>query len=104
MLTATIITHAHKYINFDPSFVAKFLESIHVDDLNSGTDDIISAYEFYNKCKQSLADASFNLRKFQSNSPELEELVNDELTILDEQSEYENKVLGLIWDKHQDYF
>ena len=78
---------------------------MHVDDLNSGTDDIISAYEFYNKCKQSLADASFNLRKFQSNSPELEELVNDEFkSILDEQSAYENKVIGLIWDKHQDCF
>ena len=89
MLSATIITHAHKYINLDPSFVAKFLES--------GTDDIISAYKFYNKCKQSLAHASLNLRKFQSNSPELEELVNDKFkSILDEQSEYENKVLGLI--------
>ncbi|XP_065678959.1 uncharacterized protein LOC136093693 [Hydra vulgaris] len=40
LLSATLITHAEKYPSDDPIFVNKLMNSLHVDDLNSGADSI----------------------------------------------------------------
>ncbi|XP_057299541.1 uncharacterized protein LOC130630165 [Hydractinia symbiolongicarpus] len=53
----------------------KLLSSLHVDDLTSGGATVNAAHDFYQKCKQRLAEANFNLHKFHSNSEELEQLV-----------------------------
>ena len=54
--------------------------------------------------KDRLSDASFNLRKFQSNDTELEELIKNhydgENEVLDEKK---TKVLGINWDKARDF-
>ena len=49
----------------------KFLSSIYVDDLVTGSSDVESTYEFYKKSSQRLAAARFRLRKFVTNSEEL---------------------------------
>ena len=52
---------------------------MHVDNLNSGAYTIGEALEFFMKCKEGLALGGFNMRKFQSNSKELENLVVQKL-------------------------
>ena len=59
----------------DPSFVAKFLNSIYVDDLTFGADSVDEAFELYTKSKDQLLEAGFNLRKFSSNSTDLLERI-----------------------------
>jgi len=71
LLNATIKHHIEQYEQCDPAFTQKFLEGIYVDDLASGDSDVDSIFEFYVKSKLRLMDASFNLRKFVTNSPEM---------------------------------
>ena len=72
LLTSVLRKLIDSYRSIDPDFVDQFINSLHVDDLNSGANSDTEAYEFYQKCKDRLADASFTLRKFQSNSRNLD--------------------------------
>jgi len=83
----------------DPEFVKRFLKSLHVDDLCSGGTSVNSTFNFYLKCKDRLSQANFNLHKFESNSPELEYLVNKQFS-----NESVTKILGIQWDKSNDTF
>ena len=71
---------------------------MHVEDLNSGSENIHDCYNFYNKAKTRLGQSSFNLRKFQSNSSDLEYMINDEIN----HNSIATNVLGLIWEEHKD--
>ncbi|XP_057299421.1 uncharacterized protein LOC130630039 [Hydractinia symbiolongicarpus] len=97
LLSSTLIIHAHSYDNSDPDFASSFLKSLHVDDLTSGADNDSQAYKFFNTCKSRLAEASFHLRKFESNSESLEFMVNNRPS-----SNHVTKVLGLTWHKDTD--
>lgn len=100
-LTATVNKHLNSYQNIDPSFVTKVMQSLHIDYLSSGADNVTEAYKFFNKAKKRFATASFNLRKFQSNSVELENAVSDDFTRL-HLTDAQTKVLGITWDKRSD--
>ena len=63
----TLIHHTHSYISFDLDFVLHFIELLYVVDLISGADSLQEVKRFYLICKESLATANFNLRKFISN-------------------------------------
>lgn len=69
LLNATIDHHMEKSANHH--FVETFCRSIYVDNLTTGSGDVESAHEFYIKVKLHLSEASFNLRMFESNSPDL---------------------------------
>ena len=71
---------------------------MHVDDLNSGDENIHNCYNFYNKPKTKLDQGSFNPRKFQSNLSDLEYMINGEIN----HNSIVTKALGLIWDIHKD--
>ena len=98
LLSATLVTHLQKYTESDQEFVEKMLLSLHVDDLNSGSNDLNQCLEFFNKARNYLPEANFNLRKFESNSVELEQKIQS--------NNYERnnttKVLGQAWDKDLD--
>ena len=95
VLNSVMMEHIEKNSE-NPEFAKKVLESLHVDDLNSGENTKEEAIEFYNKTKDCLQKANFNLRKFQSNSKEIEQEINDfEL-------EATKKVLGVGWNKETD--
>ena len=79
LLTSTINKDIKTYDNEDPKFVEQLLRSLHVDDLNNGSENFNDCYNFYNKAKDRLDQASFNFRKFQSNSCDLEYLINGEM-------------------------
>ena len=98
LLSATLITHAERYIDNDPNFVRKLISSLHVDDLITGADCINTALDFYQKAKYRLQDAGFNLRKFESNRKELENLINEQ----NFQPLSTTKVLDLNWNKEND--
>ena len=75
LLNATVDYHMQRYVELDPDFVMKFRRSIYVDDLTASFPDDDSAYEFYVKSKTRLAEANFNLRKFQTNSSDLRQRI-----------------------------
>ena len=54
-----------------------FIKSLHVDYLISGADPLQEVESFYLKCKERLATANFNLRKFVSNSDSLDYPINN---------------------------
>ena len=64
------------YKHDDPYFTEKVLKSLYVDDLNAGVSSVQDGYCFYTKAKNTLSKTSFGLRKLQSNSADLEILVN----------------------------
>ncbi|XP_057302743.1 uncharacterized protein LOC130636909 [Hydractinia symbiolongicarpus] len=99
LLSATLIKHAESFNHVDPLFVQKLLSSLHVDDLTSGGVTVNAAHDFYQKCKQHLVEANFNLHKFYSNSEELEQLVTKPHAA---HTGHVTKVLGVLWDKKKD--
>ncbi|XP_066926364.1 uncharacterized protein [Clytia hemisphaerica] len=87
----------------DAEFENNLIKSLHVDDLTTSKRTVAEAEEFVEKTKEHLSKASFNLRKFQSNSKELESKLQSKY------GETENptvmgktKVLGVTWDKESD--
>ena len=116
LLNATIRHHMERYATSYPEFVEKFLRSIYVDDVSYGADDPDSAYELYERSKQTLAEGGFNLRKFVSNSTllsqriqqkELERLNRDSDSVHSNdlnsgRQDSEQKVLGIRWNFVQD--
>ena len=77
LLNATVKHHMEQYRSVDPEFVQNFLESIYVDDLNTGEENDEQAFLLYKKSKLRLAEGGFNLRKFCSNSPQLMNRINE---------------------------
>ena len=52
-------------------------QSLYVDDLVCGASDEESAYELFVTSKRILRSGSFNLRKFTTNSPSLQAVINN---------------------------
>ena len=77
LLNATIDHHMKKIETTDLDFVSKFRRSIYVDDVATGAATVDEAYQFYKRANSHLAKASFNLRKFESNSSELRQRINE---------------------------
>lgn len=75
LLNATIDHQMGKFKVVDELFVDKFRRSIYVDDHATGF-DVDSAYKFFIKSKTCLSKASFNLRKFDTNSLELRQTMS----------------------------
>ena len=117
LLNATINHHMKKLESADHHFVDKFCRSICVDDVATGAADVEGAYEFYLKAKLHLAKASFNLRKFESNSPDLCQRIKENeqgahkvkgvnpqhhSLAAPDQASTKTQVLGVTWDTAND--
>nr|XP_047139172.1 uncharacterized protein LOC124815072 [Hydra vulgaris] len=87
-------------VNTDPDFVKKMMLALHVDDLNSGSNDLNQCINFFTKTRDCLHEANFNLRKVESNSMKLEQKIQP----LNYKQMTETKVLGQSWDKDSDEF
>ena len=72
LLNATILHHLSNYQERDAEFVQKLLKSLYVDDVTGGGGSDEEAHEFYVKARTRLAEGGFNLRKFMSNSKQLQ--------------------------------
>ena len=76
LLNATIKHHVERFASSHPRLVKELLQSIYVDDVVFGAVDEESAYELYRDSKEMLKSGSFNLRKFSTNSPTLQEKID----------------------------
>ena len=76
LLNATVKHHLEKFIATHPETVTSILQSIYVDDVVFGAEDEDSAYKLYLESKQILRNGSFNLRKFITNCPSLQDRIN----------------------------
>lgn len=87
----------HPVLSFRFKICCSIVNSLHVDDLNGGCHTIHSALDFFVKCKERLTLGGFNLRKYQSNGKELENLVVNKFH---EEISDKNTMLGLMRNKN----
>ena len=66
-----------KYSDEHPELVQKLLNSLYIDDLNSGCTTVEEAFDLFVKSKKIMSQGGFNLRKWCSNSQELRSLIKD---------------------------
>ena len=125
LLNATVKHHLERFLATYPETVTSILESICVDDVVFGAEDEDSAYKLYLESKEILKNGSFNLRKFTTSCPSLQDRINNAEGIeassqaegvLDEtfvkttlggaasSKTSEQKILGVCWDIHSDCF
>ena len=76
LLNATIRHHIEKYQISHPELVKVLMQSIYVDDVVFGADTEEDARALYASSKELLRYGSFNLRKFVTNSPSLQKLID----------------------------
>ena len=76
LLNATIKHHVEKYLISHSELVKILMESIYVDDVVFVADMEDNAYTLYTSSKEILSHGSFNLRKFVTNSPSLQKLID----------------------------
>jgi hypothetical protein len=71
ILGSILAHHLNSYADLYPEIIKMIEESLYVDDLISGCENESKAFEIYQSSKCILAEGSFNLRKWHSNSSEL---------------------------------
>ena len=76
LLNATVQYHLEKFSSVYPELVSRILHSLYVDDLVCGADSEHEAQELFETSRRLLRSGSFNLRKFKTNSPQLQEVIN----------------------------
>ena len=100
LLNTLIRKHADRYVESDPEFVKQIKTGFYVDDLAiSVTDARDGIIDFYTKCKVRFAEASFNVRKWRTNDPELKGILAEKEIKFDTSN---HKVLGVHWDDIRD--
>ncbi|GFS77674.1 integrase catalytic domain-containing protein [Trichonephila clavipes] len=110
LLAATLKHHFKKYREQYPHTFELLNSSIYVDDLICGQNDVPDALRTTLKCLQIFSDAGMLLRKWRSNSKQLNLLLQQE-GVKTESSETSaidlrppTKILGLAWDTENDLF
>ena len=78
LLNATLKDHVETYRSSYPEIVKTLMQLMYVDDVVTGADSEDEAYTLYTASKKILSHASFNLRKFVTNSSALQNRVNTE--------------------------
>jgi hypothetical protein len=67
---ATLQKHINTYKSADPKIVENLLQSLYVDDLNSGADNTMEALHQYSRVKEIMNQGGFNMREWKTNCPE----------------------------------
>ena len=89
-----------KYLDFFKEFVEKFLRGLYVDDSISGAQCLKECLEFYCFLKNAMLEGGFLLRKWNSNSQELMDTINnhERCDVTSTERKKICKVLGVTWD------
>jgi len=66
-----------RFKDFDSSFVDRFLQDLYVDDSTSGCNTVDEGKLFYEKSMSILSAGGFILRKWVTNSKELQAFFNE---------------------------
>ena len=120
LLNATIKYHLEKFLETNEAAVKTLLNSTYVDDVVTGANSDEAAFELYTQSKDMFRQGGFNLRKFVSNSQELqlridcaegaqptsqemdESYAQTTLGATPTQSVGEHKILGVTWNPSTD--
>ena len=107
LLNSVIRFHTSKYKNVNKGFSVKVAKSFYLDDFNSTTQDISKGLEIYKKIKLRFLDASFTVRKWKTNNPDLQnylnKMENQFLPTSAVQASNKVKVLRIVWGTKSDY-
>ncbi|GFX14091.1 uncharacterized protein TNCV_612961 [Trichonephila clavipes] len=109
LLAATIKHHLKKYVDIFPDTFNHLNQSLYVDDFLCGNVNVQAALTTCIESKQLLEDASMDLRKWRTNSSELNQRLKNLNFEVDEHTESLNtliasKVLGVGWNEKSDTF
>ncbi|GFU77755.1 uncharacterized protein TNCV_1137631 [Trichonephila clavipes] len=109
LLAATIKHHLKKYVDIFPDIFNHLNQSLYVDDFLCGNVSVQAALTTCIESKQILEDASMDLRKWRTNSSELNQRLKNLNFEVDEHKESLNtliasKVLGVGWNEKSDTF
>ena len=77
LLNATIKYHLQQFEDSHPDLVQKLAQSTYVDDIVTGANSEDEAFHLYEDAKEQLLRGGFNLRKFLTNSPRLQQRINN---------------------------
>lgn len=122
---STIRYHLEQYLSSHPDLIKKLIDSFYVDDVVTGASTEEATFKVYTDSKKILKDGAFNLRKFRTNSqslqhridtienqsedsrdthsPNMEETHADTMLGKPHSSDSPTvKVLGVIWNPHED--
>ena len=107
LLDSVIRYHTSQYKDTDKNFSEKVAKSFYVDDFNSTIQNFTEGEELYKKIKLRFLNASFNVRKWKTNSLELQNYFDKMDKSISASSEIQNndkiKVLGIRWDTINDH-
>ncbi|GFX24193.1 uncharacterized protein TNCV_2436861 [Trichonephila clavipes] len=109
LLAATMKHHLKKYVDIFPDTFNHLNQSLYVDDFLCGNVNVQAALTTCIESKQILEDASMDLRKWRTNSSELNQRLKNLNFEVDEHKESLNtliasKVLGVGWNEKSDTF
>ena len=126
LLNATIRHHLEQFLSSHADVVQNLLRSTYVDDIVTGAESDDQAFNLYTDAKEILRTGGFNLRKFATSSPQLQQRITraEEALELDEEKAAtksfsptyaeatlgnvqvtqpgEHKILGVRWDAAAD--
>ncbi|GFX53429.1 integrase catalytic domain-containing protein [Trichonephila clavipes] len=94
LLAATIKHHLKKYADIFPDIFNHLNQSLYVDDFLCGNDSVQAALTTCIESKQILEDASMDLRKWRTNSSELNQRLKNLNFEVDEHKESLNKLMA----------
>ena len=77
LLNEALKVHLEKFIPIESysKFIQQLLLNLYVDDLSNSFNNVEDSFKFYEVSKKCLAEASFKLRKWATNSDELAKLI-----------------------------
>ncbi|XP_064388662.1 uncharacterized protein LOC135336737 [Halichondria panicea] len=76
LLNATIKFHLEGYLESNEGTVRRLLQSTYVDDIVTGAETEEAAFDLYVQAKDMFRHGGFNLRKFLTNSRELQQRID----------------------------
>ena len=107
LLNSVIRFHGSKYKNVDKEFSEKVAKSFYVYNFNFTAKNISEGIEIYKMIKLRFLDASFNIRKWKTNIPHLQNCFNNMENQFSPTSKIQAndkvKVQGTVWDTISDH-
>ena len=122
LLNATIKHHLERYRHTNEDFVDKLMKCFYVDDVITGAETVQEALSLFMFSKSLMKEGGFNLCKFNSNSQQLQAMIDNSNDVISvnpsneetyvkatlgknfETSKNEKKILGIIWNVKLDQF
>ena len=103
ILNGIIQTHLTRYILTKPTLSKQLAEGFYIDDFTGGAETVEEAFTTYEKAKELMRKGGFNLRKWHTNSADLQQKIDHlENAGLSESTNTLVKILGMSWDTKED--